>query len=215
MIASANKSKEIEPASWQERFLELLPTIEQHARFAFRHLDAESQEDAIAEIVASTACAYERLFQRGEQARAFATVLARYAVAQFWDGRRVGTSQCSRDVFSLRAKQDGDYELLSIGAPGEKVGEWRECLVDNRRTRVPDQAAFRIDFPAWLESQSPRDKQIAEKLSLNYSTGEVAREFKISMARISQLRRELADSWYAFLSCRNSAPHEAAEADDL
>ena len=151
-------------------------------------------------------CAYHRLHERDELQRAFASALARYAVAQYHAGRRVGTSQCSRDVSSRRARKKAGYEMLSLGAPGEQVGEWMECLVDNHRTLVPDQVAFCHDFPRWLNRQSARDRQIAERLSLGCATREVAREFKVSPARISQLRKELADSWNEF-----QEDHQAAD----
>ena len=37
---------------------------------------------------------------------------------------------------------------------------------------------------------------------LGYSTREVAREFKISPGRISQIRREFFDSWNQFIAER-------------
>ncbi|MBP88081.1 MAG: hypothetical protein CMJ64_15385 [Planctomycetaceae bacterium] len=200
MIAVARKSEELKTATWQEGFLEMMPMIEQQARVAFRDLDAEAREDAIAEVTANAMVAYERLHERGELQRAFASALAKYAIRQFFDGRRTGTPQCSRDVYSARAKKTVGYEVLSLGAPGEQVGEWMECLINNRQTPVPDQVAFRMDFPRWLDNQTPRDKRVAQRLSLGYSTGEVAKEFSISPARVSQLRRELADSWHEFIS---------------
>ncbi len=199
MIAVAEKTEEPATEDWHEGFLQMLPRIERQARAAFSDMDAEAQEDAVSEVVANALCAYERLYQRDELERAFASALTRFAIAQFYDGRRVGTPQCSHDVYFPQAKRKGDYEMLSLGAPGEQVGEWIECLHDNRYTPVPEQVAFRLDFPRWLDTHSDRDKQIAERLSIGTSTSEVAKEFKISQARVSQLRRELADSWYKFI----------------
>jgi DNA-binding NarL/FixJ family response regulator len=65
----------------------------------------------------------------------------------------------------------------------------------NRRTSVPDQAHVRIEFPRWLEAQTNRNRQIAETLALGHSTGEVARKLNLSPARVSQIGRELYDSW--------------------
>jgi len=63
---------------------------------------------------------------------------------------------------------------------------------------VPDQAAFRVDFPAWLARLSRRDLRIAERLAAGRSTSEVARQVGLSAARISQKRHELHASWQAF-----------------
>jgi DNA-binding NarL/FixJ family response regulator len=43
-----------------------------------------------------------------------------------------------------------------------------------------------------------RNRQIAEALSLGHSTSAVAKRFKVSPGRISQLRNELQQSWLEF-----------------
>ncbi len=206
-------SYELEATSWQEGFLQMLPLIEKQARVTFRDLDAEAREDAVAEVVANAMVAYRRLHERGELQRAFASALTRFAVAQYKDGRRTGTSQNSRDVFSQKAKRKAGYEMLSLGAPGENVGEWTECLIDQKRTPIPDQVAFRMDVPRWLNTQTPRNAKIAERLAMGYSIRDVAREFKVSQARISQLRRELAESWFAFIEAALQEGGNEAEGD--
>ena len=199
MIAFAEKTTQTESVDgWQDGFLEMLPQITRHARLAFNNLDEEAQEDAVSEVIANAMCVYQRLHERGELERAFSSALVRFAVAQYKDGRRVGSRQASRDVYSPLAKRKSGYEVLSFRAPGDQVGRWVECLIDRRRTPVPDQAAFRIDFPKWLDGLTPRNCQIARKLSLGYSTGETAREFELTPGRVSQIRRELSESWYKF-----------------
>jgi FixJ family two-component response regulator len=64
---------------------------------------------------------------------------------------------------------------------------------------VPDIVSFRCDFPAWLETLRHRDRRIAETLALGHRTQDVARRFQVSEGRVSQLRRELAVSWKAFV----------------
>jgi hypothetical protein len=185
-------------ADWQTGFLQLLPSLQRYAHFALRGLAGEAQEDGVSEVIANCLCAYRRLSERDELQRAFASVLVRYAVAKYYRGRRLGTVQCSRDVYSTRARKEAGIEIRSLGAPGEQLGGWMECLTDNRRTPVPDQAHFRIEFPRWLRTQTRRNRQIAEQLSMGCSTAEVASRFKVSSGRISQIRRELYDSWRTF-----------------
>ncbi len=200
MITAASQTDETSTESWQGEFMKMLPRIKRQARAAFISMDAEAREDAVSEVVANAMCAYKRLHERGELERAFISALTRYAIAQFHDGRRVGSPQCAGDVYSVRAKRRGNHKRIHLGTPSKRVGEWMECLKDNRITPVPDQVAFRIDFPEWLNSQAPRNKQIAERLSLGFSTGDVATEFELSRGRVSQLRRELSESWYEFIS---------------
>lgn len=48
--------------------------------------------------------------------------------------------------------------------------EWQEALHDNMQTPVPDQAAFRCDFPRWLRRLGSRKRRIAEKMLLGERT---------------------------------------------
>jgi len=59
-------------------------------------------------------------------------------------------------------------------------------------------AACRVDFRAWLATLTLRNRRVAESLAVGSSTGSVAREFQISEGRVSQLRRDLHDSWQRF-----------------
>ena len=72
----------------------------------------------------------------------------------------------------------------------------------------------RLDFASWLSTLSNRDRQLAEKLALGETTGRVARMFRISAARVSQLRRELCANWHRFVgeladaACRRWRRHD-------
>jgi hypothetical protein len=198
MIAFASPRNTPSSATWQDGFLEILPRIERHARRALCKLKGEAKQDAIGEVIANCMCAYYRLFQRNELHRAFASALVRYAVAAYFSGRRVGTSLCSRDVYSRRARSGEAYPLISIGGPCDQYGSWKEQLCDNRLTPIPDQVHFRIEFPRWLRSQTPRNQQLVELLSLGFTAADLANQFELSRSRVSQLRRELAESWNQF-----------------
>lgn len=76
---------------------------------------------------------------------------------------------------------------------------WKDQLVENRKTTPGDLAAFRVDFGEWLRTRLPhRERRIAEELAMGEQTGVVAKRHGISPGRVSQLRRELFDSWQEF-----------------
>jgi hypothetical protein len=176
----------------------MVPIIERQVRFAFRNLGADACEEAVAEAVANAFVAYARLVELGKEDLAYPTVLARYAVAQIRAGRRVGSGQKRNDVLAGIGGRSEGIVMESLYRFDTKSNRWVEATIEDRRTPVPDQAAFRCDFPAWLATHSPRDRQIAESLSMGHSPSEVAQQFRISRARISQLRREFHDSWQEF-----------------
>ncbi len=205
MIVHAHPSLPCPTTDWQSEFLRLLPRIKRYAQFALRCLQGEAHEEALSEVIAQCLCAYRRLFERNQRERAYASVLVRYAVAMYYRGRRVGTADCSHDLYATQARQAAGFELRSLGTPLEQRRAWMECLTDNRRTPVPDQVHFRIEFPRWLRMQTPRNRQIAERLAMGHSTAAVARRYKVSAGRISQIRRELHESWQAFTAERQPA----------
>ncbi len=82
----------------------------------------------------------------------------------------------------------------------DEENAWAEAVVEDTRTApVPDIVAFRVDFADWLKSLRRRDRRIAEALSVGHTTSHVARKFRVSAGRISQLRKELAENWRKFV----------------
>jgi len=185
--------------TWQALLLSMLPAIEAFARRAFRSLSPEAKEDAVAEVVANCTVALARLAARGRLHVAYPVPLATYAVRQYFDGRRVGTKANTRDVLDQHARQRGGYEVQHMGSPREQRNGWKDQLVENRKTTPGDLAAFRVDFGEWLRTRLPRrERRIAEELAMGEQTGVVAKRHGISAGRVSQLRRELFDSWQEF-----------------
>ena len=199
MIQIVRRPQAVGPP-WQEPFLAMLPAIQTHARCAFRHLDPEAREEAVEEAIANAFVAFARLVELGKTEVAYPTVLAGYAVAQFKDGRRVGNRRNGRDVLSSYAQKRNHIEVERLDRFDKKEGEWLEAVVEDHRTPIPDQVAFRCDFPAWLDTLSRRNRRIAESLAVGHTTGEVAHRFRVSPGRVSQLRAELHRSWQEYQS---------------
>jgi hypothetical protein len=63
---------------------------------------------------------------------------------------------------------------------------------------VPEEAAFRIDSPAWLSQIGPRNREVAQDMVLEHSTLDLARRHRVTPARISQLRRQFHQDWRRF-----------------
>ncbi len=199
MIAITNPKSQRACSTEQENsFLEILPKIRSYARFVFCNLKGDAYDEAVQECVANAFVAFKALVRRGRQDLVYPTVLARYAVAQIRSGRKVGSRRSVRDVLSSYARHRKGFSLESLDRFDIKDGQWLEICVEDHRTSVADQAAFRIDFPDWLKSLTSIKRKIALYLAVNHSTSEAAQRFRLSPGRISQLRRELVDSWQAF-----------------
>jgi hypothetical protein len=101
-------------------------------------------------------------------------------------------------VFAVAAQQRRGFSLDSLNSDGREPNIWVEALTDNRQTPVPDQVAFRLDFPAWLGVLKRRDQKLVKFLAVGNTPAEAAQQFRVSQARVSQLRAELRVGWQAF-----------------
>ena len=196
MIAPVQtKAPQIVRPQHQEQFLEMLPQIRSQACRAFRRLQRELREDLIQEVIANAYCAYVSLVRRGRANVAYATPLANFAIRQAIAGRRVGSSSRIYDVSSPFARS---ARGILVERLDDEQGKWRAALVEDRHATPAEIAAARIDVAAWFCGMSDSHRRIAQALALGDTTSDVARQFGLSAARVSQIRRQLEASWAAF-----------------
>ncbi len=197
MIAIAEKPSRDPRKAANDRFLKMLPVIRRQAGYAFRRLPSEHKAELVQAVVASAYMAFLRLVERGKANAAFTTPLASYAIRQVRAGRQPGGRSSMVDVLSRTARfSSGNVE--SLDTFDDTQGDWRAALVEDRRAGPAEIAAARIDLAVWLRLLSRRNRRIAKSLATGESTCDVARQFHLSAARVSQLRRELEASWRAF-----------------
>ena len=192
------RSKPRKAPAWHAGFLKMVPAIRRQAKIAFRHFKAEAREEAVQEVLANAMVAYVRLFERGKEELAYPSVLGLYGIRQVREGRRVGSKLNVRDVSSEYCQLRKGVAVERLDRFDREEGRWHEVLVEDRRAGPAETAAARIDVGAWMRVLGDRNRRIAEALATGSPTGEVAREFKVSASRISQMRRNFADSWRAF-----------------
>ena len=198
MIALANQPAPSPAPSWHAQFLSMLPVITRYASIAFRGLRPEAKSEAVQEVIANSFVAFRRLHELGKLDVAYASVLARYGVAQVRSGRRVGGKLNVNDAMSEYAQQRKGFRVVRLDRHSQVEGFWRESIVEDRRVGPAETAAMRIDFAEWLDQLLERRRHIAEALGSGDTTGSVAMRFNISPGRVSQIRRELDRNWRSF-----------------
>jgi hypothetical protein len=201
------------PEALQAHFLAILPRIETHAQVRFGFLKCPGRrDDAVAEVVALAWKWFLRLVVQGKDPDQFVSVLADYAVRHVKSGRRLCGQERAKDVMSPRAQRSKGFsveplngstrrsleDLLGDPHGQELMDVFEERLRDNTRSPVPDQAAFRLDYPNWLSQLGQRNRAVAEDMALDLGTFELAERHKISAGRVSQLRRELHADYCRF-----------------
>lgn len=199
MIAFARDYHEEPPTApaWHAGFLQLLPIIREQLRFLLRKLQPDERAEAMAECIANVAVAYARLYEQGKIDVAYASTLASYAAKHFFAGRRVGNSLNADDVMSPWAQNKRAFRVRSLDRRAPN-GEWREVIVEDRRASPAEVAASRIDIEDWLDNLPLLKRGVAETLGTGVTTKETASRFSVTPGRISQLRKELAESWDSF-----------------
>jgi len=201
-------------ADLHDHFSLLLPRIELHGCIYFRHLPPHRKEEVLQEMQALAWAWFRRLARRGKNPNEFVVTFCRLLVRAINSGRRVIGQEKGKDVMSrLAQKRHGftveplptsnsaSHAKLYSAAHGQQDHDaMEERLQDNTLTPVPDQAAFRIDFPAWVQTRSDRDQRIIDELMAGERTFDVSRRHGLSPGRVSQLRREFHDDWLSFNS---------------
>jgi hypothetical protein len=98
-------------------------------------------------------------------------------------------------VSSEYAQQRKGFKVERLDRFDRRENGWMEILVEDRRSGPAEIVASRMDFAAWLRSLPKRDRKMAVTLASGETTGEAAKRFGVSPSRISQVRRQLQQSW--------------------
>jgi hypothetical protein len=177
-----------------------MPAVERHARIYFRHFKCPARKaDLIAEAVALAWKWFQRMAERGKDGTQFPTAIATYAAKAVNSGRRLTGQEKGKDVLSPFAQRRRGFAVAKLPDFSTLHGNpLSEALHDNTQSPVPDQAAFRIDFPAWLGTFDSRRRNIIVDMGLGHRTQELAQKHGLSESRISQMRQEAAADWQHF-----------------
>jgi hypothetical protein len=188
-----------------------MPRIELHARIFFRHVVCPNKrEDFVAETLALAWKWFLRLEEKGKDASTFAATFASLAAKAAGSGRRICGQESAKDVFCTASQNKRGFRVTRLPQYSSVLGSvWQEALEDNTISPVPEQVAFRCDFPRWRSTHRERDRRIMDKLMQGQSTAITSRRHGLSPSRISQLRREFKTDWERF--CADSAADRSTE----
>jgi hypothetical protein len=188
------------------RYLAVLPRIVRHARCYFRWVKCfHTKEDKVQEV-SSHCWKWVRLLHKARKKWwQFVSRLADYACRAVRSGRKVAGSIRISDIMNeINQSRKGYYISKLPDFSTESTNPLVEALTDNTVSPVPDQVAFRLDFPAWRSSYDDRRQRIIDALAVGHRTKDVAEKFQMSQGRVSQLRREFMADWDRWCSADKS-----------
>ena len=186
MIASINPQPVT--SSVVPSFESMLPVLTIRFRKAALSIQShEERTDAVAEMTGMAFVLHSSLVKRG-RTDIFSSPIGEFAVKAYFSGRRVA-GMSATDVTSPRCRFLGRSTVVNDG-----VGK---CIC--RRTFKPSTiGAFNIDFTDWKKTLDDRTQSLLADILMGETTSFLAKRYKISPARISQIRRELVESWKDF-----------------
>src|SRR6266446_4391232 len=184
----------------RREFETALPRIQRHAGIYFRNVICPHKKaDLIAETIAMSWKWWLRLRERGKNPNLFVSAIAGYATKAVASGRRVCGMEKPKDVLSPFAQHDHGFSVGKLPDFETLLGNpLFEALHDNTQTPPDEQVAFRIDFPCWFAGYDERRRRIIRSMMTGERTHHLAQLFRISAARVSQLRREFKEDWDRF-----------------
>lgn len=195
------------------KYLSILPRIELHGSIYFRHLNPHRKADAIQEMRALAWKWLLAINQQGKDPTQFMIAFTTFLARSVNSGRRLAGMAKSKDVLNLIAQKCYGfkverlpqaphiyYDNLYASPKGQELQDaFEERLCDNTITPIPDQVQFRLDFPAFLQTLTPRERRMIAAMARNERTSDISKEFDVSSSRISQMRRELQIDWNRFI----------------
>jgi hypothetical protein len=186
-------------------FLAHLPRFEAHARFAFRRVGCPHvRADRVAEMLALAWKHFAALARRGKRPERFVTTLALRCSQAVKAGRKLVGCEGGKDVLSPVAHVRHGFAVVRLPDHDRALDrhplpdELAEALTDNTKSAVPEQVAFRVDFPRWRVSLRRRDRRVLDALARGERPTDVAHRFGLSKGRVSQLRADFEWGWWAF-----------------
>jgi hypothetical protein len=193
MSASSMSAREI--ARDHRAFEASLTRIDACLRYRFRRWPSGRRDEAIDDARSAAWVAWNGLLRRGEDPVAIGvTAIAFNAARAIRKARAVAASRPGGRGSSATGLRVVSFEELSGSTPAA----WQGWLAPDRRYGPADEAAFRIDFAAWIGGLTPRKRRVAELLAEGHGTGDVARLLCVTPAAISQARVWLSRSWERF-----------------
>ncbi len=177
--------------SLRHAFIQLLPDLRRLLGHYFRYEKPEQRSESASEAIAFAFAMFKSAFEAGKQVDV--RPLARYAALTVKSGARFsGTRRLDATNCQTRGGQ-GVRRCSSLE-------ETPESVVTDRKGHWPvsDQVAFRMDWTAFANRCSRKERLIMNRLAAGYRRNEVAEELDVTPPAITLRMNQLHRRWCAF-----------------
>jgi hypothetical protein len=112
-------------------------------------------------------------------------------------GYRIGMRHSGQPMDVYRAAEKHDIGIMRLDSL-QDIDGWKEWLAADSRITPADHASFRIDFAEWLDTLTPRYRQVATLLWEEHTPAGVSRILGIDKSMITRIRHRLEANWEAY-----------------
>ena len=179
---------------------EILPILSRTVPRVVNPSDCEDPEELIADTLATAAEMLQSLEKAGRKIPARS--VAFYSIQRAKSGRRAYQSGAS-DPLSPVFRTRNTSAIIPIDAPISSEGEGaHRAMTDFMASGIEDPsetALRRIDWENFLGTLAGRERQILSCIADGWKNMDIAKRFKVTPARITQLKREIAARIKAFM----------------
>lgn len=172
---------------------EIMPIIVAVVPGQVRPVACEDHAELIQDALATAAMMLEALERAGKEP--IAKSVAYYSVQRVKSGRRSYGSGRT-DVLSAAAQLDGRAVMMSLDDVDDRQDEHHDgmSLGDQLAATVEDPATIAARSVDWDELEDHLDRrecQVVQGLSIGQGSSELARSFRVSPARVTQIKRDI------------------------
>ena len=178
---------------------QILPILSRTVPRVVNPSDCEDSEELVQDTLATAAEMLQSLEKAGRKIPAKS--VAFYSIQRAKSGRRAYQSGAS-DPLSPVFRTRNTSAIVPIDAPMQSEGEGSRTMSDfiGAPTEDPSETALRrIDWESFLGTLASREKQILSCIADGWRNMDIARRFKVTPARITQMKREIAERIKQFM----------------
>ncbi len=176
---------------------EIYPIIRNTVPRTVRPMGSEDPEELVQDATTSAAEMVEAMEKAGKKPLPHS--IAYYSIQRTKSGRR-SYGDIRSDVMSPGFQMDNEGSVCSMQDPASDdedltVGD----AIASKSEDIASKILREIDWDAFLDTLETRKRRIIEELMMGFGTGDIARLFSVSAARITQLKREIAQDIKEFM----------------
>jgi len=172
------------------------------AHWAKRVESSDLREELLQESVCNAWAHWQALLRKNDSVpRHLIPGLVKWAVIHALSGRGIAHRPGAGEAASTDKRPDRCRPGRVIGAHALSLFDVPELFLWATGSDPSHHVEVKIDFQHWINQQSPLKQRVARMLAMGNGTAIVAQETGLSAARVSQIRRELKNSWEMHEAC--------------